>query len=327
MAPPSPRIVSGSGLDLQFEKSSLLAETFYRSPELLLQQVSASGAMGVNRGWEAAVGKGEWFIDEQRFGNTLIGAGINRNRRELLDAGLRAFEWGFAQQLTDGGFGSREPVVSTAYFVAAVAHSHWLLEAAGQAAAFQARLSSQRSQLARAALWLERIPAAELSREQLETHSSRQVVLGYALAMAGRVVDAASVARAGERRLLEAMQAQQPNGVLPERGGFDVHYQAEALVYLLRGIDHAVTAGVRRELEGRILRALGWLETRIGRDGSIQTAGSTRTGSHPERDRTGQPRRVSLAPVVRAFGLARYVFAEPRYEALARRIATARQAT
>lgn len=328
-APPAlsggPVVVAGAGVDLQFERGLLLSDTFYRNPDLLMQQVSPSGAMGVNRGWEAGSGRGEWFIDEQRFANTLIGAGVNRNRRDLIDAGLRALEWGFARQGPEGGFVSHEPVASAAYFVAAAAHSIWLLERAGLAAPFVSRIDALRPRLIRSAAWLVRASIDDSAVAQLQGFASRRVVLGYALAMTGRVTEDAALARAGEAHLREALAEQHPSGYLVERGGYDVSFHAEAVVYLLRFLDHAASASARRDLEPQVSRAVQWLASRVGRDGVMQVAGSTRVVGGVERDRTGQPRRLSTVAVVRALGLARYVFGEARYEALARSVANARQ--
>ncbi|MFN3629754.1 MAG: hypothetical protein ACK4XK_06795 [Casimicrobiaceae bacterium] len=315
----------GPGLDLQFERSLLLTETLYRNADALRDQVAASGAMGVNRGFEAGTGRGEWFIDEQRFAGTIIGAGVNRNRRDLIDAGLRALEWGFARQSVDGGFATREPLSSTAYFVAAAAHGLWLIDAAGLSPPFAERIAAIRGRLERTARWLVRAASDDAAFAQLEGYTSRRVVLGYALAIAGRVLGAGELAQAGEAQLRQALKAQHASGYLVERGGFDVSFQAEALVYLLRYLDHAATAAARRELEPHVRRGVTWLEGRINRDGFINNLGSTRTTGTAERDRTGQPRRVSVAAVVRAFGLTQHVLGEPRYERLARTVATTRQ--
>ncbi|MCS6996375.1 MAG: hypothetical protein NZ533_05365 [Casimicrobiaceae bacterium] len=311
--------------ELRFERSELLAETLYRNPEALLRQIAPSGAMGVNRGQEGGATRGTWFIDEQRFAATLVGAGINRNRRDLIEAGLRALEWGFQQQGTNGGFATPEPVISSAYFVAAAAYSLWLVEAAGASETLAARWSALRPRLARAASWLERAAEDDAMASEFELFTSRRIVVGYALAMSGRVLETAQLVRSGERHLREALRRQHEAGYFLERGGFDVGFQAEALVYLLRFYDQVASAEARRQFERPIVRALAWLESRVDARGVVLVAGSTRSAGNLERDRTGQPRRVSPAALIRAFGLARYVLGEPRYEALARAIANARQ--
>ena len=82
---------------------------------------------------------------------------------------------------------------------------------------------------------------------------------------------------------------------------------------------------MRRETESPIRRALAWLESRVTPAGVVQIAGNTRSGKSQERDRTGQFRRVSAVAVSRAFGLARTVLGDAKYEALARAVANARQ--
>ena len=57
-----------------------------------------------------------------------------------------------------------------------------------------------------------------------------------------------------------------------EAGGFDVSFQAEALVYPVRYHDHAATAEIRREIESPARSALAWLASRVASNGVVQTA-------------------------------------------------------
>jgi hypothetical protein len=317
---------AGAGQDAAFERSNFLADSYYRNADALLQQVERSGAMGINRGWEAAARKGgDWYIEEQRFGDTIIGAGVNRNRVDLIDAGLRAFEWGFQQQSPDGSFPCKDNFVSTAYFVAGVAHSIWLLETSGYARDFSGRISTMRPRLAAAARWLADPKNSTPAKTQNDLFVSRYFLTGYALGATSRVVGEPALAYAGEDFIRNGLALQNAAGYFPERGGFDVSFQGEALVYLLRYHDHVATADMRRAIEPVVKRALGWLETRVNSTGVVQIANNTRAGFGQERDRTGQVRRVSAVAVARAFGLARFVLGDARYEALAKSVSTARQ--
>lgn len=331
-APPAPPIASrewraaGAGLDAANERSSLLTDTYYRNADALLRQVERSGAMGVNRGWEASARKsGEWFIEEQRFADTVIGAGVNRNRDDLINAGVLALEWGFAQQSADGSFPCKDNYLGASYFVAATAHSIWLLETTGFARNYAQRIESIRPKLERAALWLADSSRARAASTQHDKYVSRYLLTGYALGVTARVTGNPALALTGEDMVRTGLSKMHSTGYFPEAGGFDVSFQAEALVYLLRYYDHAATAEARRDIEAPMRRALTWLESRVAANGVVQTAGNTRSGSAKERDRTGQFRRVSAVAVSRAFGLARAVLGDNKYDALARAVASARQ--
>ena len=328
-APPAPQRewrAAGGGLDAAYERSALLTDTFYRNADVLLKQVEKSGAMGVNRGWEAAARKsGEWFIEEQRFADTVIGAGVNRNRTDLIEAGITAIEWGFAQLAPDGSFPCRDNYLGASYFVAATAHSLWLLETTGYARSYGERIKPIRVKLERAALWLAESGNMKAAAAEHEKYSSRYLLTGYALAATGRVAANPTLALAGEGMVRKGLMRQHASGYFPEAGGFDVSFHAEALVYLMRFYDHAATADMRRDSEAAIRRALAWLESRVTPRGVVQIAGNTRSGFGQERDRTGQYRRVSAVAVSRAFGLARVVLGDDKYETLARAVASARQ--
>ncbi|MEO7254910.1 MAG: hypothetical protein ABIZ64_11835 [Casimicrobium sp.] len=316
---------AGPGLDANYERSALLTTTFYSNPDVLLKQVERSGAMGINRSWEAAASKGDWYIEEQRFADTVIGAGVNRNRDDLIDAGLRAIEWGFARQSADGSFPCKDNYLSSSYFVSATAHALWLLEATGHGQPFAARIQSIRPRLHNAATWLADSRNAPAISAKLDAYGSRYFVTGYALAATGRLTGDNALASAGEETIRRGIGRQHASGYFYELGGFDASFQAEALVYLLRFFDHAATADMRRGIEPSIRLALDWLASRVSARGIVQTTGNTRSGIGKERDRTGQPRRVSGVAVSRAFGLGRVVLGTSKYEALAKSVATARQ--
>ena len=325
VAPPQDWRASGSGLDATYERSALLTSTFYSNPDVLLKQVERSGAMGVNRGWEASASKGDWYIEEQRFADTVIGAGVNRNRNDLIDAGLRAIEWGFARQSADGSFPCKDNYLSSSYFVAATAHALWLLETTGHGEPFASRIQSIRPRLQNAAAWLAVAQNTPAISAKLDTYSSRYFVTGYALAATGRLTGDNALASAGEETIRRGIARQHATGYFYELTGFDASFQAEALVYLLRYFDHAATAAMRRSSEPAIRLALDWLASRVSPRGIVQTTGNTRSGAGQERDRTGQPRRISGVAVSRAFGLGKTVLGDSKYEALAKLVAAARQ--
>jgi hypothetical protein len=317
---------AGAGLDAAYERSALLSDTFYRNADALLRQVERSGAMGVNRGRETGAKKnGDWFIEEQRFADTVIGAGVNRNRDDLINAGMLALEWGFAQQSADGSFPCKDNYLGAAYFVAATAHSIWLLETTGYARNYAQRIETIRARLQRAALWLADANRSRAAAAQFDKYSSRYLVTGYALGATARVTGNPALALAGEEMVRSGLAKLHSSGYFPEASGFDVSFQAEALVYGLRYYDHAATAEMRRDMEAPIRRALGWLQSRVATNGVVQTSGNTRSGSAKERDRTGQFRRVSAVAVSRALGLAGAVLGENKYDGLARAVASARQ--
>ena len=319
---------AGSGLDADYERSALLTNTFYANADVLLKQVERTGAMGVNRGWEANVtnsGKGDWYIEEQRFADTVIGAGVNRSRDDLIDAGLRTIEWGFARQITDGSFPCKDNYLSASYFVAATAHSLWLLETTGHGQPFATRIEAIRPRLQSAAVWLANPAHIQAATAQHDTHSSRYVLTGYALGATARLMGDAALAERGEDMIRRGLTRQHATGYFYERGGFDASFQAEALVYLLRYFDHAATATTRRSMEAALRLGLDWLASRVSAGGIVQTTGNTRSSATLERDRTGQPRRISAVAVSRAFGLGRSVLGASKFEALAKSVAAARQ--
>ena len=231
----------------------------------------------------------------------------------------------FARQSADGSFPCKDNYLSSSYFVAATAHALWLLDATGHGQPFAARIQSIRPRLQNAALWLAAARSTPAIAAQMDAYGSRYFVTGYALAATGRLVGDNALASAGEETIRRGISRQHSTGYFYELGGFDASFQAEALVYVLRFFDHAATAEMRRSTEPAIRRALDWLASRVSARGVVQTTGNTRSGAGQERDRTGQPRRISGVAVSRAFGLGKTVLGASKYEALAKSVASARQ--
>jgi hypothetical protein len=275
----------------------------------------ASGAVGLNGDFEAGK-RPDLLIEMQANGGDWIQYGLVHNRPDWCSVGWRIFRWGMSHQLPDGSFPEgKQPEFGSALFIEALGRSLLLAREFGDTSHEREFVPG----VARAAWWI----GAHNMDSDWELVFDRQFAHRFwlyaaALGDAGKLTgDARLLAIAGQfaRR---GMAVQRTNGIDPEKGGFDVGYQAFGLVLAARYFivaDSQERAGIRRMLR----KGIGWLASRVEGNGDIDGSGSTRIGI--EHDRRGGVKQVFYGVVVGAFGSYAYVTGDHSYDALALRVA------
>jgi hypothetical protein len=114
----------------------------------------------------------------------------------------------------------------------------------------------------------------------------------------------------------------QPNGVNPEKGGYDSHYQAHGLVFATRYYALVADATLQGELKRTIDMAFVWLVTCIAPDGTVNTAGNTRTAGQ-EATRSGKVKGVEYKYVYRSLGYWAAITGDPALQDAAKKVADA----
>lgn len=302
---PAPALAFSGRLDARIELGRGLARIIYSHPSALVGPVGRDGANGVNRDYERGTGAG-MFIEEQRHGEEAILAGVALHNPRWWRIGLRELDWGFAHQGPEGNFpDTQDPFHSTSFFVEAVAHLTLVLRTAADSgitlpAHLLAHVAAFLPRLHAAARWMAR---AEVWRPGLAgdaPYAHRRFLVASALGLTAELTGD-RLLRGRARQALElGLEAQRPDGIVPELGGYDSSYQARGLVYA-----EDYLAWVRRDplgasLRTAIARGLAWERTRILRSGRVSTLGNTRANGVMV-DHNG-PKRVVYPMVARALG-------------------------
>lgn len=261
-----------------------------------------SGAMGVNRDYEAGRRPAP-LVEDQRGGADWIIAGLLRQRPDWVQRGWRAVQWGLELQTPQGGFPQgREPIHSTTLFT----------EAAGRSVIVDYALGSPDRALAfaddvvRAARWLA-TQRPEVSPEMVNNarFTHRMWAMAAALAYGARIANDDSLEARSAAFADQALAAETSEGIFPEKGGYDLGYQAASIVFGAR-YAAVVRDPVRR---GRVIEALTrgaiWLEGRVQEDGSADPSGSTRILK--ERDRYGNVKHIPYGMVAEALASAAWL--------------------
>jgi len=248
--------------------------------------MSSTGALAYNVAWEAGR-RSNWFIEGQRNAYFLVAAGVANHDETLLEDGIKALEWGFAQQQSDGSFASGDQFHSTSLFVEATARCLLLLhQSSSVPQALRARADALVPHLKAAALWLAARPDG-VNKEL--TH--RFFLVGTALRESAALTDDTQLTTVADDLVRQGLKRQTADGVFPERGGGDTQYQSFSIELATRYASVTSNAALRASLGEATRKGVDWLLTKIGRNGEIDYRQNTRTGCN-DRDRTGSTKNV-----------------------------------
>jgi len=309
---------------LDIFSNPLVKQVVYDRVELREINMRADGASELSQDWLNGNRK-DWAIEFQRGGGNLIIAGVTRNDHELVDAGLRMFEWGFGRQNpTDGGFDeSADEFHSTSVFLVEVCRS--LLALKDKSNEFEGEMPRVDAMIPRirfSAQWLLRSDVLGPGRQKDQPFTHRKWLLAFSLGGAAKLSGDQELASAAVRFAYEGIQLQQEDGRNPERGGFDVSYEmVDALVggYYYTTLSPKESSELMAKVQHMIDKTCQWESRRILGNDQIDPSGSTRIGI--EHMHNGQLKQVNYPEVIQAFIAAARICQKSEYTETARRLA------
>jgi len=329
----SDNVVMGVAGNLAFETSDFMKETIHaghKSPPRDWQ--TQSGAMGVNAKWEADKSL-PWFVEDQRIGGDYVAAGLAFGNKDEVRWGLKVLAWGFAHMDADGMFNHHDCYHSASFFVESTAHALLLIEASNLRSEFRDAVNELKPKLLSAARWMVRPDVEALVWLGKKPANNKLPGCPPELPYAHRrYLDAAAMGEAGvlchDNELIEKSVAlirngiafQRPDGVNPEKGGYDCHYQALGLGYACNYYQMVATGALRAEMKPVLDKAFAWLLTRINDDGTVDVTGNTRTGLGQETTRSGKTKGIDYRQFVRSIDHWAQFTQNPALEIKARRI-------
>lgn len=288
---------------LAFETSALMKETFHaahKTPPADWQ--TQTGALRMNVPWEADHSL-RWYIEDQQLGGVYVAAGLALGNKEETRWGLKVLAWGFAHMEEDGLFKHSDCYHSASFFIEATAYALLLIKASPWRTEFAGEVQALKPKLLTAARWMARPDVRAWAWDDPAPKSSKwprcpsERPYGHR-----RYLDAAALGEAGvlchDKDLVEQSAAfirngiafQRPDGVNPEKGGADHHYQALGLRYACRYYQVVADEALRAEMRPMLDKAFAWLLARVQPDGSVDATGNARTGFGQEKARNGKPK-------------------------------------
>lgn len=242
-----------------------------------------------------------WSINVQMFASDLVTAGVNSGDRTLVEKGIAALDWGIGVEIGDDavhvlhrdcdGKTVRDfaETHATSQWLEGLTRSVFVLRASPYADDYRDELDAYVTRAEEvASLMVEPDNWRSWTEDwlvdgdgNLYTHKTfmRAAGLGMAAALTDDREDAAYWAAIASAIARRGIDEQWPEGVNPEKGGYDVSYQmygtwlAQVYWSLLPDGDP-----LKARLERTIDRGIRWMGTRIDdRSGRIDIGTSTRT--------------------------------------------------
>ncbi|NEP00818.1 MAG: calcium-binding protein [Symploca sp. SIO2E9] len=286
--------------DFLHESTDLVAKVLHARPLSTYESMAESGAVGINADWENEQAE-SWYIEAQRQGEEAIISGLINEDQAAIEAGLKMFDWGFAQQSADGGFqGTGDPFHSTSLFVHAVARSLLLIEASSYSQQYADVVEGYKEKLANAAAWMIQPEVWETGISNNQPYTHRRYVVATALGLTSQLTGDSELMDYAPQYLADGLALQQPDGVNPEFGGHDSSYQMVGVVYAAQWVSYFPEEPLTAEVIEMIGKAIAWEQTRILADGEISSEGNTRT-SGQEILRNGEVKGINNREIIRGF--------------------------
>ncbi len=305
--------------DFEHESTDLIANDLYRDLSNLYNSMTPSGASGANVLWERHQAA-SLYIEEQRNGEELVIGGLIRNDPKAIAAGFKMFDWGFARQTADGRFqGTADPFHSTSFFVEAVAHTLLVIQQSPDSQRYADQIAHYTPLVHRAARWMISPAVWKQGIRYNKPYTHRRYLVAAALGLTGKLTGDQKLINYAYRSIEDGLSLQLPNGVNPEKGGYDSSYQMVGVVYAQRWVTYFPEDSLTPNMKAMIDKALAWEQTRILPSGAISTKGNTRTAGQEKR-RGGKAKTVSYKSTIRGFAYWASVTGDQKWAAIARQL-------
>jgi hypothetical protein len=288
-------------------------------------RITASGAIG-NNGLSAT----SHNLESQRSGVYAVAGGIASNNPELIDKGLRAYEWGFAQMDSNGWFpteraGDAKPmkykhIHPLSFFLESAARSVIMIRAADIDQSYKTRAENLIPKLHLAAKNMQNAtgtPPYKTNIEEFYTlgvDTNMLTTPAAAFLQISKLTDDKSLADTAKWMVgkVLARQAEYTDGTIPEKRkdkcfdtdpkcyGFDTTYQTVSLEYLSRYAGLVQDPIEKQQVKDAVLLGTNKFLSKVdATTGYIDTSTNSRTVACDERIPGTEPKgkNVDIIPL------------------------------
>ncbi len=262
-----------------------------------LHGVADSGAVSVNADWEEGL-RGDYYIEQQRNGADLIDYAYASQDLELLKRGIGVIQWGLDQQAANGSFpGTGDPVHSTSMFQEAVGRAIATLDKVPSSVFDYSFRDGWIDGLHRMSTWLVSVDQ-DTSEIDLEPFTHRYFLRAAGLLQASELTGDTTLDTEAATYLAAGLALQEEDGVMPERGGFDLNYQSLGVLYLTRYARLENDPITLSAIIDAVNASEPLFSSRIDGQGRVDLSDSTRAG---ELGRSGEVKQFSITEAVRGY--------------------------
>lgn len=278
------RAYAVTGQQLQAVNAARLRQSYFYGCN---QDVASSGAIGSNSSYDTG-SSSSYQLGVQRYGTEWICEGIRREDDSMIRLGIKILNWGVKKQQSDGSFkGTSSSFYNTAQFVeglvraANAINSYKPVTYTLDSTYYGSTYTSFKSSAYKAAKWLTKSDVASSGWKSDQPYASHRWLMADVLAGTGALCADSGLVSASTNYAQNGLSMQLSSGVNPEKGTYDVNYQALGIVYAGRYLQYYPGSSLASATKTMISKGLGWLETRVNLQGDVNTGTSTGPSYEP----------------------------------------------
>ena len=226
-------------------------------------------------------------VAAQRDALWLIRNGLIHSDKNLINSGVKAFDYAFKYQTKAGNFrngrgvSARTSVGVDAFFLYSYGYAYLLLEQYPRYVESFERLKKYRGQAKSAMEWLAK-NTDELYRQ--DNHAPNRLLFNaMAFMFNSKLTDLPKLNRIGHGFIQRALRSQTEEGIFIEKGGYDTSYQAVSILNLCLLFFYVDDQKLREDMRLALQKGSFWLKGKINDNGKVSVAGNTRTGLGQEK--------------------------------------------
>lgn len=250
----------------------------------------------------------------------------NLNGSKNFDTAIRAMEYGFKHQTSDGyfenGLGASpvKAIEADAFFLQAYARIALMIEDSPYRKEFEPRLEQLKPRLILAMKWLSE-NAQELHKQDHKA-VNRLWFDALAFRLNGFYLNDQHLLTISRKFIDEALKGQRPDGSFNEHNGSDNSYQAVSMLNIAILLSYEKDPAVAKALKASLVRAADWELPHIDANGMIDPKGNSRTGLNQETF-FGKPKEINDEEVAQALLYTSYFADSPELSTKADKIIAA----
>jgi hypothetical protein len=304
---------------IEYSAQPIIVKALYSEPLRLLSgvgKIGANGAVGENS--EIAP---EVNVESQRWGADLVQAALAMHNDP--GEGIKVILYGLNCEQEDGSFGAENDFQHISFFLEAAARTLILLKQSGDKK-YASLVAESTMALERAARHF--IMSGDMKKQQDKgkTFTHRYYLLAAALGEIATLTQDKELSQKAEECAEQGLECQLPDGTNPEKGGFDVNYNAASGLFAERYYLICTNPKVRSKLKEMIRKTLEREAQAVMPNGDLSIADSTRTGRDLKHDQSGHKKGLDHKSIIQAFVLGSTITDEPKFSEIAQKIATYR---
>lgn len=315
--------VCANGTDnlLRLFQNPIVMHTIYSHEHMNPYGVGPDGAVGVNQQHERGQSD-KWFIEMQRFGGDYVQAGLAGSQNPgLVDLGVRVLRWGFSKQQPDGSFaGSGDLYHSSSLFLDAALRATLLMKESDPAK-YGLIISEFTPRIVQAMNYLHQPSVQKPGDAANEPFTHRRWVFAAIYQMTAQLTGDPNWTKGAEKYVRLGLALQTPDGINPEKGGYDVSYQTLGILYAEKWYVNSQNSELKAQVLQMIKRGLAWESTHVDTfSGNVEVGLSTRIGTG-HSGRGGGEKKVDYKSMIQAYAFATELTNDNAYSATANAVA------